>query len=237
MTTRISNKRQQRLQRSTSKDGSVHVTDEVFNTWSSGIAAVVSAMGVAWLVWQAWQMDKAWHLLGFSLYGLSLIALFLTSALHHGIDGSEAIERKWLLVDYCVIFLKIAGVLSVFCLVLLRSPLGWTIMAITWALAFIGIAVKVRYPDMPKKQTTMLYVGMGWVAIFIFLPIYRLIGLDGVAGLLVGGLIYTGGSLIHLLEKPNPWPGRFGFHEIWHCCVITAAACHYYVIYNYLLPY
>lgn len=226
-----------RLHRTFSKDGSRRVTDEVFNTWSSSLGAVLAVIGTIALLIPVWHAGKPWHLVSFGLYGLGLVTLFLASALHHGVDGTPATEHKLLVADYCVIFPMIAGSASPFCLILLRNPLGWTVFGLLWAVAIFGFVWKIISPDIPKHYSTALYIGMGWIAVIIFIPIYRAIGLEGVAGLLLGGLLYTTGAFIHLKERPNPIPGRFGFHEIWHCFVLVSSACHYYVIYKYLLPY
>lgn len=229
--------RQRRLQRARSKDGSRHVTDEIFNTCSSGAGALLAAIGAGALIWQAWQAGKPWHVVGFSVYGLFLVHLFVSSALHHGIDGSEQTEHRLRQWDYFSIFLMIAGTMTPFCVILLRSPLGWASLTLIWMVAIVGIYLKARQPDLPKWLTTTLYVSMGWFAVIIFYPVYLALGTGALFWLGLGGIFYTGGSALYLCEWPNLIPQRFGFHEIWHLCVLAGAASHFYVMYTFLLPH
>lgn len=224
--------------RKLSKDGSIHVTDEIFNTVSSGVTAVLSIIGVVSLLDQAWSAHKLWHFFGFAVYGFGLISLFVLSALHHGINASPRTEHLLRQLDYFAIFLMIAGTMTPFGTILLRGTLrGEIILAALWGLAVVGIVIKAFFPNIPKWFSTALYVGMGWVGVGVFSPVYQWLGWEAVLWLLIGGLFYTVGSILYYLEKPNPFPGRFGFHEIWHLCVIGGAATHFGLIYFYLLPY
>ncbi|MDO8526108.1 MAG: hemolysin III family protein [Deltaproteobacteria bacterium] len=221
-----------------SKDGSTHVTDEVFNTCSSGIGAVLAVIGVTLLLYQAWAMHKPWHFLGFAVYGFGLISLFTLSALHHGINGSPKTEHTLRQLDYFAIFLMIAGSATPFCTILLRDTLsGRVVLVVLWTLSIIGILIKGFFPNIPKWFTTGLYLGMGWVGVTVFYPAYQMINWKADLLLAIGGLAYTGGAVLYYLEKPNPFPGKFGFHEIWHLCVLTGAATHFCVMYFFLLPY
>ena len=103
-------------------------------------------------------------------------------------------------------------------------------LALIWSLALLGIATKLLYPGLPKWVTVTIAIVMGWLALLIAEPIYRAIDLQGLAVLILGGLFFTAGGLIFVVERPNPFPGRFGFHEIWHCCVVAGAASHYFVV-------
>lgn len=221
-----------------SKDGSTHVTDEVFNTFSSGIAAVLSVIGVAALLYQAWAMDKPWHLLGFAVYGFGLISLFVLSALHHGVNASPRTEHLLRQLDYFAIFLMIAGNITPFCTILLRNTdRGLIVLGVFWFLAVAGIIVKGFFPQIPRWVTTLLYIGMGWVGVSIFHPLYQRLGWQAMAWLLIGGFFYMLGAVLYSFERPNPFPGKFGFHEIWHLFVIAGAATHFFMIYYFLLPY
>ena len=221
-----------------SKDGSVHVTDEVFNTLSSSVGAILSVIGIAALLYQSWIAHKLWHIVGFGVYGFGLINLFVLSALHHGVNASPRTEHLLRQLDYFAIFLMIAGAVTPFCAILLRETLrGEIVLVAMWGLAVVGIVIKGLFPQIPKWFTTALYVGMGWVGVTLFYPIYKILGWKAVLLLLTGGLFYTVGSVLYVLEKPNPFPGKFGFHEIWHLCVLGGSASHFCVIYFFLLPY
>jgi hemolysin III len=215
---------------SLSKDGSVHVTDEFYNTWISALGAVLTVFGTAYLLWRSSVADSRLHFLAFSIYGLGVLSVFVTSALHHGVNGSARTNHLLRQLDYCAVFLMIAGTFTPFCLLLVKGTLGTATLALIWSLALLGVASKLLYPGLPKPVTVTIAIGMGWLALLIVVPIYHAIHLQGLAALVLGGLFFTVGGLIFVLEKPNPWPGRFGFHEIWHCCVVAGAATHYFVV-------
>jgi len=220
-----------------SKDGSTHVTDEFWNTLTASIGAVLAMVGLILLLTSSVAHNKPWHTLSFAVYGFGAVSLFTSSALHHGVNGSEKTNHRLRQLDYFAIYLMIAGSLTPFCLVLLRNSTGWTILALVWFLAVIGIILKALFPRTPKWATTLLYLLMGWLGVLIFYPICKLIHWEGLAFLGAGGILYTVGSLIYLLEKPNPVPGKFGFHEIWHLLVLTSATSHFCAIFFYVLPY
>jgi hemolysin III len=217
-----------------SKDGSVHVTDEFYNTLISGLGAVLAAIGSVFLIRRAWMEGPTKSVWALSIYGLALINMFLWSALHHGIDGSPRTNHHLRQFDYYAIFMMIAGSFTPFCVILLNNLLGWIVLGVIWTLAVVGIAFKAFYPHAPKWLLTAVFIGMGWLGVLIAKPIYMTIHWQGFAPLFLGGVFFTVGGLIYGLEKPNPFPGRFGFHEIWHCFVFAGAASHFFVIYAYL---
>lgn len=216
--------------RTISKDGSPNVTDEFYNTWIAVVGLVFAIAGCACLLATSAAAHKPWHVIAFGFYTFGVITLLLMSVLHHGIDGNEREEDVLRLMDYCAIFVMIAGAQSAFCLILARNALGWTIFGLQWTLAILGIFLKTTCPRVPKKVTTGIYLLMGWLGIFLVPSLYRVAGIAPLALLVVGGLLYTIGSAVFMLERPNPVPGRFGFHEIWHAMVVLASICHFCVM-------
>lgn len=214
-----------------SKDGSVHVTDEVYNTAISSLGAVLTVVGVAHLIWRSLAVDSRLHAVSFLVYGLGTLSVFVTSALHHGVNGSPRTNHILRQLDYFAIFLMIAGTFTPFCLLLAKGPLGQHVLQLVWILAVLGIASKAIWPGLPRWMTLAMTLGMGWLAVVLIEPVYAAIHLQGLLELAAGGLFFTVGGLIYGLEKPNPLPGRFGFHEIWHCCVVAGASCHFSLMY------
>lgn len=218
-----------------SRDGSVHVTDERFNTVSHLFAACFAVAGAAVLVAQAAAQADPWKVVGFSIYGVSVVMLFVTSALHHGIDGGPRVNEVLRTLDYVSVFLLIAGSVTPIVLVLFRSPYGWAVLGAVWLIATLGIVARSVLRELPKDVTNTLYIALGWLPVL-------LVGAGGSVpvGALVlmaaGGLVYSAGFVIFVLERPNPWPGVFGFHEIWHAMVVVAAVLHYLLMYLYVLP-
>lgn len=210
-----------------SKDGSVHVTDEVWNTAISTTGAILTVLGVGWLIWHAGTLGNVTAGFSFAVYGLGTLSVFVTSALHHGVDGSPRTNYVLRQLDYLAIFLMIAGTFTPFCLLLAPGAWGQLVLGVVWLLAIVGIVLKAVRPDLPKWVTLAMTIGIGWMALFIIQPVYEHLRLAGLVAVAVGGVLFTVGGLIFGVEKPNPVPGRFGFHEIWHCFVLAGAACHF----------
>ncbi|BDO42281.1 hemolysin III family protein [Cellulomonas sp. NTE-D12] len=218
-----------------SRDGSVHVTDERFNTVSHLFAACFAVAGAALLIVQAAEQRDAWKVVGFSLYGLSVVTLFVSSTLHHGIDGGPRVNEVLRTLDYDSVFLLIAGSTTPMVLVLFRTTYGWTVLAVVWVIAAAGIVLRSILRQLPKYVTNTLYIALGWMPVLLVGS-----GASVPGGALVlmaaGGLLYSAGFVVFVVERPNPWPGVFGFHEIWHAMVVVAAVLHYLLMYFYVLP-
>lgn len=222
---------------SRSKDGSIHVTDEVINTVSHMTGAIFSFLGMVILVVLSAEMGKPWHIVSFSIYGLSLILLFLASSFHHGLDLSDETNKMFRLFDYFAIYILIAGTYTPLCLVINRTVWGWSIFGVVWTLAAVGITIKAVFPKIPGWVSHTLYICMGWIGAVLIVRSISLIGITGFILILSGGIVYTIGAAIYYFEKPNPIPGKFGFHEIWHFFVLTGAALHFIFMYIVVLSY
>lgn len=218
-----------------SRDGSVHVTDERFNTVSHMFASCFALAGAALLISQAGAQGDAWKIVGLSIYGLSLASLFVSSTMHHGLDQSPRQNEVLRTLDYDSVFFLIAGTVTPLVLVLFRNTYGWTVFGAVWAIATLGIVLRSVLRRLPKYVTNTLYIALGWLTVL-------LVGADGSlpVGALVlmaaGGLVYSAGFVIFVIEKPNPRPGVFGFHEAWHLLVVAAALLHYLLMYFFVLP-
>jgi len=213
--------------RTRSKDHSPHVTDERFNTASHLVAAIFALVGASWLIVRASLAGDVWAIVAHALYGASLVGLFLASTLHHGIDASEGVERWLRTLDYLGIFLLIAGTMTPICLVLLGTPLAWVVIGVAWGVGAAGLVLRGVVHDLPKWITSTLYGALGALGVVLAWPVYQQTGLLGVGLIGAGGAAYSLGSVIFTLERPNPLPGVFGFHEIWHLFVITGAGLHF----------
>jgi len=219
-----------------SKDGSVHVTDEFYNTVIMLLGAILSIIGMYYLLYQSIVDHKFWHILSFSIYGLALLNLFISSALHHGINGSAKTNHLFRQLDYFAVFIMIAGTMTPICLIVLRNPLGLAVLALVWILTIAGILLKALVPHVSKWILMALYLGMGWLGFVLVFPLAKVLP-ESLIAIILGGAFFTFGVFIYYFERPNPLPGRFGFHEIWHLHVIAGISCHYYLMYKYLSFY
>lgn len=218
-----------------SRDGSVHVTDERFNTVSHLFAACFAVVGTALLVVQSAAQGDPWKIVGFAVYGLSVVALFVSSTLHHGIDGGPRVNEVLRTLDYTSVFLLIAGSTTPMVLVLFRTTYGFAVLGAVWLIASAGIVLRSILRELPKDVTNTLYIALGWMPVVLVGAGTPVPG-GALALMAAGGLVYSAGFVIFVVERPNPWPGVFGFHEIWHALVVVAASLHYLVMYLYVLP-
>jgi len=210
-----------------SRDLSPHVTDERVNAATHLGAAVFALLGSVILVVESARRGSMWHVVGFSIYGTCLVGLFVASTLHHGLSARPRVAGILRTLDYLAIFLLIAGTFTPVCLTIARGTLGWSLLGVVWSIALVGMVLRGRFPGLPHWVTSTLYACLGWMGVLLAPFVHAATGVPGLALLAVGGILYTVGVVIFSLERPNLWPGRFGFHELWHVLVIAAAACHY----------
>jgi hemolysin III len=166
-----------------------------------------------------------------AIYSLTVCGLFGTSALYHRRVWSPrgyAIVRR---LDHSMIFVFIAGTYTPFSVLLLPHTTAIVILSVVWGGAVLGTAMNLITPDAPRWLAAPLYVGLGWVAIFVLPDIARDGGLIAFALLLTGGVLYTVGAVSFAMRWPNPWPQTFGHHEFFHAFTLLAALCQYVAIY------
>lgn len=168
-------------------------------------------------------------------FGLSLILLYSASATYHLTIASEKVLLFLRKLDHSMIFLLIGGTYIPFCLLALHGILRVALTSIIIILTISGIVFKLCWFKCPRWLSTSLYIGMGWIAIFIIYPLYNSISLLGVLWLLLGGILYTIGGIIYAL-KPKFLEFKFlGFHEIFHIFILLGSLCHFISVFFYLL--
>ncbi|MFH1725518.1 MAG: hemolysin III family protein [Elusimicrobiota bacterium] len=209
---------------------------EVWSMRLSALGVMLSVAGILVLIVPSLRAGTPWHIAGFLIYGFGLISVFGASALHHGYEGSERANFVLRQIDYSAIPIMIAGTATPFCLILLRNSFGWTVLAVFWVLALFLIVLKNTWPNVPRWLITSLFLGMGWMGVLLADPLVRHTGWTGVILAVAGGLFYSVGALIFLLEKDGVPRGRFGLHDVWHLFVLAGTATHFFLVYRYLLP-
>lgn len=219
-----------------SRDGSRHVTNEVVNTVSHLAAGCLALLGSVLLIVQSASNQKIWSIVAFSVYGLGLVSMFTFSTLHHGLNGSQRVNRTMRTFDYISIFALIGGTVTPISLILYRNIYGWSVLGVVWAIAALGITLRSVHHALPKHITNTLFIVLGWLPAVLVLIGGASLPIGALILLALGGLLYSGGFVLFVIEKPNPWPGIFGFHEMWHVTVALAALCHYLFMYLYVLP-
>eukprot|EP00747_Dinoflagellata_sp_TGD_P037165 gnl/TRDRNA2_/TRDRNA2_138910_c0_seq2.p1 gnl/TRDRNA2_/TRDRNA2_138910_c0~~gnl/TRDRNA2_/TRDRNA2_138910_c0_seq2.p1 ORF type:complete len:178 (+),score=21.32 gnl/TRDRNA2_/TRDRNA2_138910_c0_seq2:69-602(+) len=165
--------------------------------------------------------------------------MLVASVLHHGIHSTPRVEKRLLLFDYIAIFPLIAGSLTPICLGVLHDVWGgWVILGVVWGISLAGIwMLLVFQAKLPRWINGVMYMSLGWMGGVVATLIYHRLGLHAVSLMALGGVLFSAGYFVFALERPNPIPGYFGFHEIWHIFVLLAAAVHWAFMYIYVLPY
>ena len=178
---------------------------------------------------------RPWHVVGFAIYGGSLVLLYLASALVHTIHCSPDTEMRLERFDFIAIFALIAGTYTPLCLVSLRGPWGWGMLSAEWLMAAIGITLTLTGLEMSKGLRASLYAVMAWfVAVVAIAPLCRTLSLAGIEWLLAGGAIYSIGAIIFATNRPHLWPGRFMAHDLWHLLVMAGSGCHFFMIFRFV---
>ncbi len=203
--------------------------EELLNSVTHGIGALLSLVGLAVLVVMAVAHGDGRRILSFAIYGGSLLLLYLASTLYHSVTHLPA-KRILRILDHSAVYVLIAGTYTPFLLVTMPGALGWTLFAVVWGMAVAGIIYKALAIHWYENLSTVLYVLMGWLGVFGFRQMAVNIGPAGIAWLLAGGLIYTMGVLFFVFPKV-PYN-----HAIWHLFVLGGSACHYLVMLRYVLP-
>ena len=209
---------------------------ELFNVLTHLAGAVLAAVGLVVLAWMAIEAGKTKHLLGFVIFGVSMIALYTSSALYHMLPLPASGVSRLRQLDHMMIYVLIAGTYTPICLVALGAPWGWGMLSLVWCLAVGGIIFKLRWMHAPAWLSPSLYLLMGWVGVVAAPEVYRSIHAGGVVWIVVGGIVYTIGVLVLALRRPNLLPGGIGSHELWHLLVLAGNACHFWVMVRYIAP-
>ncbi len=201
-----------------------------FASLACGVALILCASGGRSTI------PRSGHVAAAAIYAGAVSALFGTSALYHRVTWRPRARRWMRRLDHSMIFVLIAGTYTPVALLALTGSLGRVVLIVIWAGAAAGIVFKLAWIDAPKWLFAAVYLALGWVAVVTVGQLPGAIGWLGLAGLATGGLLYTAGAIIYARGRPNPLPGVFGYHEVFHALVIAAAALHYAVIAFVVLP-
>lgn len=207
---------------------------EPVNALTHLLGAVAAAIGMVVLLVNGAANDSARQVVAFAIFGSSLVLLYATSAIYHSLNLSEhglAILRR---LDHMMIYVLIAGTYTPLCLVLLRGRLGISLLIAVWAIALIGIVQKIVWMQAPRWFSTVLYLGMGWAAMVVARPLLDAAPVGFLFWIVAGGIFYTVGAVVYAIKRPNPVPGVFGFHEIWHLFVMAGSFSHYWAVLMYI---
>lgn len=200
---------------------------ERFNGYSHLAGAILAAAGMAVLVTSSALHHDAWKVASSIIYGTTLVLLYTISTLYHSLRGRpKDVFRR---LDYCAIYLLIAGSYTPFALVTLRGPWGWTLFGVNWGLAVVGIVQELWIGARTRVLSLVIYVVMGWLVLIAMGPLADALPSEGLWWLVAGGVCYTGGIGFFLFDEKVRH-----FHGIWHLFVLAGSACQFVSILRYV---
>lgn len=167
----------------------------------------------------------------------SMVLLYGASALYHSVTVPDRILRVFRKLDHMMIFVLIAGSYTPVCMIVLGGKAGYTLLAAVWGIAAAGMLIKALWINCPKWFSSVIYIAMGWVCVFVFGQLLHTLSTEAFLWLLAGGIIYTVGGVIYALKLPifNARHAYFGSHEIFHLFVMAGSVCHFIFMYRYVL--
>jgi hemolysin III len=198
--------------------------------WLHVYAALISVLTGATLISTAAALRGTTAGWSTAVYATTVTLLFGTSALYHRGNWGLRAERLMRRMDHSMIFVFIAGSYTPFAALMLPQRSAIAVLIVVWSGALVGVALKMTWPEAPSALSVPLYIALGWVAVFVMPLLLHHFGVATLVLITVGGVIYTVGAFAYAFKRPDPFPGTFGFHEVFHVGTLLAATCHYVAV-------
>ena len=201
---------------------------EKFNAWTHLVGALLALTGAIWLLVLAIASGDGWKIFGVAVYGATLVLLYSISTIYHSVRGrAKRVLRK---LDHLSIYLLIAGSYTPFCMITLRGQWGWSLFAIIWTLAAVGMLQEIKPRSEARVMSLVIYAVMGWIVLVAIQPLLENLGTAGFVWLVAGGVFYTVGIVFFAFDE------RFRhWHGIWHLFVIAGSLMHFIAIMFYVV--
>lgn len=201
--------------------------EELANAISHGVGALGAVVAIPILVVTAARDGDAANIVGATVFGATLLLLYLASTIYHALPAGKA-KRVFAILDHGAIYLLIAGTYTPFTLGVLRGPWGWSLFGAVWGLALVGVFAKAKFGTRYQGLSTGLYLAMGWLVIIAFQPMIKLVPVPGLLWLVAGGLCYTLGVVFFVFDSSVRYA-----HFIWHIFVFSGSLCHFIAVLRY----
>lgn len=199
-------------------------TEEKINVWSHGLGLLLSLICLPLLVLRAVSFGDAWRIVSFSIFGVSMILLYLASTIYHN-SKQPKLRARLNVFDHASIYVLIAGSYTPFTLVTLHGWVGWTIFGIAWGAALAGIILKIFFIGRYNLLSVIMYVLMGWIIVIAIKPLIQNLSAEGLIWLGAGGISYTVGAVLYSLK------GMKFNHAVFHIFVLVGTFCHFVAVY------
>lgn len=197
--------------------------EEIANAITHGIGALLSIAALVLLIVYASLYGNAWHVVSFTLFGSTMLLLYVFSTLVHSFPSGKA-KDIFEIFDHVAIYYFIAGSYTPFLFIAVQGALGWTLFGIVWGLALIGTLFKVFFVKKLLHLSTILYIVIGWLIVFAWKPLVAHVPTSGIVFLVTGGILYSVGSIFYV------WRGFTYHHAIWHLFVIAGSIMHFFAV-------
>lgn len=214
---------------------SILKNNEPLSSLSHFVGFGLSIAGLVLLIVSAVKLSTAWHVVSFSVFGASLILLYLASTIYHAIPKNSKFKQIFRRIDLSLIFILIAGTYTPIALVPLRGAWGWTIFGLVWGGALLGVAFQILKIELKLSALVLMYVLMGWIVIIALPALLNVLTPISMIWLFAGGLFYTFGAVFIVLDRIMSRAKWFGMHEIFHLFVLAGSFSHFWLIYKHIM--
>ncbi|MDP3965351.1 MAG: hemolysin III family protein [bacterium] len=200
------------------------------------IATILSVAGLSLLVTLAAVRGTAMHVVGFSIFGASLVLLYFFSTLYHFLSKNHPAKDLFRILDHVMIYVLIAGTYTPLVLLVLPASWGWGMFGAVWGLALCGVLIKTLRLAIPQWVSVVFYILMGWLILIAVIPLKEALSIEAFLWLLAGGIFYTIGVIFFALEGKimlNKW---YTPHDILHIFDMLGSFCHFWFMFKFVLP-
>jgi hemolysin III len=204
------------------------LSDMISGAVTHEIGRLLAILGTIVLLVKALGTHHTMVMVSVLIFGVSMILSYSSSTLYHALARTKA-RHVFHILDHCMIYLLIAGTYTPLLLMTIGGRLGWILFAILWTLAAVGVVYKSIAIDKHQVASAVLYLAMGWLAVFFIVPLWHALPFAGIVLLIAGGIFYTAGMLFFSFDHI-----RY-FHAIWHLFVLGGSICHFFLILQYVI--
>ncbi|WP_026694966.1 PAQR family membrane homeostasis protein TrhA [Peribacillus kribbensis] len=203
--------------------------EELLNAITHGIGVLLSLAALVFLIIDSAAKGTVWHLVSFIVFGVTMVLLYVSSTLVHSFPAGRA-KDLFEIFDHSAIYLFIAGTYTPFTLIVIKGPMGWSLLSIVWGIAVVGVVFKTFFVKKFLFISTILYIVMGWLIVVAWGPLTAALPAEGIQLLAGGGILYTFGAVFYV------WRGFPFHHAVWHLFVLGGTAAHFFAVLYYVLP-
>lgn len=203
--------------------------EEIANAVTHGLGVIFSIVALVILVMSSIKVGSVWHVVSFTIYGITMLLLYLASTLLHSFPEGR-VKELFEIFDHSAIYLFIAGSYTPFLFIVVKGPLSWTLFGIVWGIAILGVFFKAFFVKKFQVLSTFFYILMGWLMVIAWKSLVVTLPANGMTLLIWGGILYTVGTIFYV------WRGFPFHHAVWHLFVLGGTTIHFFAVLLYVLP-